>query len=50
MGKPLFTVQTFVWWHDMRGKILYMKMIYKYLVDITMECMVLHVTDKYTEL
>jgi len=22
----------------------------KYSVDITMECMVLHVTDKYTEL
>jgi len=27
-----------------------MKMIYKYLVDITMECIVLHFTEKYTEL
>jgi len=27
-----------------------MKMIYKYLVDITMECIVLQVTEKYTEL
>jgi len=36
----------FVWWHDIDREAQYIR---KYSVDITMDCMVLHVTEKYTE-
>ena len=50
MGKPLFPLWSFVWWHDIERQIIYENDIYKYPVDITMDCMVVYVTEKYTEL
>ena len=40
-GKPLFPLWSFEWWHDIERQIIYENDVYKYSVDIRIDCILI---------